>query len=56
VIMAMYFKESSGESIRPDFAPAYSVVIVICVWALFHMGILPRDFLVIAQKSVGVFM
>ncbi|MBN2437872.1 MAG: NADH-quinone oxidoreductase subunit N [Deltaproteobacteria bacterium] len=56
VIMAMYFKESSGESIRPDFSPAYSVVIVICVWALFHMGILPRDFLLIAQKSVGVFM
>jgi NADH-quinone oxidoreductase subunit N len=56
VIMAMYFKESSGESTRPDFSPAYSVVIVICIWALFHMGILPRDFLLIAQKSVGIFM
>jgi NADH-quinone oxidoreductase subunit N len=56
VIMAMYFKEATGEFTRPDFSPAYSVVIVICIWALFHMGILPRDFLLIAQKSVGIFM
>lgn len=56
VVMAMYFEESSGEFIRPDFSPAYSVVIIICLWALFHIGILPRDFLLIAQKSVGIFM
>jgi len=54
--MAMYFKDAAGESIRPDFSPAYAIVIVICVWALLHMGILPRDFLLIAQKSVGIFM
>jgi NADH-quinone oxidoreductase subunit N len=56
VIMAMYFKESTGEFRRTDFSPAYSVVIIISLWALFHMGIFPRDFLLIAQKSVGIFM
>jgi NADH-quinone oxidoreductase subunit N len=56
VIMAMYFKESSGEFRRTDFSPAYSVVIIISLWALFHMGVFPRDFLLIAQKSVGIFM
>ena len=56
VIMAMYFKDAVGEPVRPDFSPVYSIVIVICVWAMLHMGILPRDFLLIAQKSVGIFM
>ena len=56
VIMAMYFREPSGELHRPDFSPAYSIVIVISVWALFHMGLFPRDFLLIARKSVGIFM
>jgi NADH-quinone oxidoreductase subunit N len=56
VIMAMYFKESAGEFRRTDFSPAYSVVIIISLWALFHMGVFPRDFLLIAQKSVGIFM
>jgi len=36
--------------------PAYSIVIVISVWALFHMGLFPRDFLLIARKSIGIFM
>jgi NADH-quinone oxidoreductase subunit N len=56
VIMAMYFREPSGEQHRPDFSPAYSIVIVISLWALFHMGLFPRDFLLIARKSVGIFM
>jgi NADH-quinone oxidoreductase subunit N len=56
VIMAMYFKESSGEFHKTDFSPAYSLVIIISLWALFHMGVFPRDFLLIAQKSVGIFM
>ncbi|MBU3932594.1 MAG: NADH-quinone oxidoreductase subunit N [Proteobacteria bacterium] len=56
VIMAMYFREPSGELHRPDFSPAYSIVIVISVWALFHMGLFPRDFLLIARKSIGIFM
>ena len=56
VIMAMYFREPSGELQRPDFSPAYSIVIVISVWALFHMGLFPRDFLLIARKSIGIFM
>jgi NADH-quinone oxidoreductase subunit N len=56
VIMVMYFREPAGELHRPDFSPAYSIVIVISVWALFHMGLFPRDFLLIARKSVGIFM
>ncbi|MBU4120335.1 MAG: NADH-quinone oxidoreductase subunit N [Proteobacteria bacterium] len=56
VIMAMYFREPSGELHRPDFSPAYSIVIVISVWVLFHMGLFPRDFLLIARKSIGIFM
>jgi NADH-quinone oxidoreductase subunit N len=56
VVMAMYFREPVGEMERPDFSPAYSVVIIVSLWALFHMGIFPRHFLLIAQKSVGIFM
>jgi len=56
VVMAMYFREPSGELPHPDFSPAYSIVIAISVWALFHMGLFPRDFLLIARKSVGIFM
>jgi NADH-quinone oxidoreductase subunit N len=56
VIMAMYFKESTGEFRRINFSPAYSLVIIVSLWALFHMGVFPRDFLLIAQKSVGIFM
>jgi NADH-quinone oxidoreductase subunit N len=56
VIMYMYFKEPGGELDRPDFSPAYTLAIIISVWALFHMGIFPRDFLLIAEKSVGIFM
>ncbi len=56
VIMAMYFKESTREFRKTDFSPAYSLVIIISLWALFHMGVFPRDFLLIAQKSVGIFM
>jgi len=56
VIMVMYFRAPSGELHRPDFSPAYSIVIVISVWALFHMGLFPRDFLLIARKSIGIFM
>lgn len=56
VIMAMYFKETSGAVDRPDFSPAYTLVIVISLWALFHMGVFPREFLSIAQKSVGILM
>jgi NADH-quinone oxidoreductase subunit N len=56
VIMAMYFRAPSGEQRRPDFSPAYSIVIALSVWALFYMGIFPRDVLLIARKSIGIFM
>jgi hypothetical protein len=54
--MYMYFREPAGEMGWPEFSPAYTVVIANSIWALFHMGIFPRDFLLIAQKSVGIFM
>ncbi len=57
VIMYMYFREPTGEAAAPaDFSLAYTLTIAISVWALFHMGIFPRDFLLIAQKSVSIFM
>jgi NADH-quinone oxidoreductase subunit N len=56
VVMYMYFRPPTGEPYRLDVSPAYSLVIVISLWALFHMGIFPREFLLIAQKSVGSFM
>jgi len=56
VIVFMYFREAAGEPCRPDFSPAYAAVIVISLWALFHMGIFPRDFLLIAVKSVSLFL
>ncbi|PIP08194.1 MAG: NADH-quinone oxidoreductase subunit N [Syntrophobacteraceae bacterium CG23_combo_of_CG06-09_8_20_14_all_50_8] len=56
VIMHMYFREPTEELGRPEFSPAYAAVIIVCVWALLHMGIFPRDFLLIAQKSVSIFM
>ncbi|MHB8773275.1 MAG: NADH-quinone oxidoreductase subunit N [Syntrophales bacterium] len=59
VVMYMYFREAAADAEpagRPDFSPAYGVVIAVSVWALFHMGIFPRGFLLIAQRSVEIFM
>ena len=56
VIMYMYFKEPEGEPGKPDISPAYIVTIAVSLWALFHMGIFPREFLLITQKSVNIFM
>ena len=56
VIMYMYFKEPEGEIGKMDLSPAYAVVIVISIWALIHMGIFPRSFLLIARESVNIFM
>jgi NADH-quinone oxidoreductase subunit N len=56
VIVFMYFRETMGEPCRPDFSPVYAVVVGITLWALFHMGIFPRDFLLVAGKSVNLFL
>lgn len=56
VITHMYFKEPAGEPVQVAFSPAYALVIVISVWALFHIGLFPRAFLLIAQKSVSIFL
>ncbi|MBP1748616.1 MAG: nuoN [Deltaproteobacteria bacterium] len=55
VMMYMYFKEPIGESEAADRAPQYGLVMLICIWALLHMGIFPKVFVVMAQKAVGIF-
>ncbi|MFA4915197.1 MAG: NADH-quinone oxidoreductase subunit N [Syntrophales bacterium] len=56
VIMYMYFKEPEGELGNIDLSPAYIIVILISIWAIIQMGIFPREFLLIAQKSVAIFI
>ena len=55
VLMYMYFKEPERELGAIDLSPAYVVVILISIAALLYMGILPRDMLLLAQKSVSIF-
>jgi NADH-quinone oxidoreductase subunit N len=55
VIMFMYFKEPSTMAEPVDNAPQYGASMLICVWALLHIGIFPRCFLLLAQKAVGIF-
>ncbi|OPY63931.1 MAG: NADH-quinone oxidoreductase subunit N [Syntrophorhabdaceae bacterium PtaU1.Bin034] len=55
VLMYMYFKEPVKELGKVDMSAAYVVPILISVFALLYMGILPRDFLLIAQKAVAIF-
>jgi NADH-quinone oxidoreductase subunit N len=55
VLMYMYFKEPERELGTIDFSPAYVIVILVSIAALFYLGILPREVLLIAQKSVSIF-
>ncbi|HME43945.1 MAG TPA: NADH-quinone oxidoreductase subunit N [Syntrophorhabdales bacterium] len=55
VLMYMYFKEPERELGAIDLSPAYVIVILISIAALLYMGILPRDVLLLAQKSVSIF-
>jgi len=55
VMMYMYFRETIGEPGTADKAPGYGLVMLICIWALLHMGIFPKAFLLMAQKAVGIF-
>jgi NADH-quinone oxidoreductase subunit N len=55
VLMYMYFKEPERELGAVDFSPAYVIVILISIAALFYMGILPRGVLLLAQQSVSIF-
>jgi NADH-quinone oxidoreductase subunit N len=55
IIMYMYFREPAAATVEYDAQPQYSVVMLICIWALFHAGIFPRTFLLLAQKAVGIF-
>ncbi|MHB8109593.1 MAG: NADH-quinone oxidoreductase subunit N [Syntrophorhabdaceae bacterium] len=55
VMMYMYFRETIGEPGAADRAPQYGLVMLVCIWALFQMGIFPRTFIAIAQKAVSIF-
>lgn len=56
VMMYMYFKEPLRDLGTIDTGPQYSAVMLICIWAILQMGIFPRLFLLIARKSVGLFI
>jgi NADH-quinone oxidoreductase subunit N len=55
VLMYMYFKEPVKELGKVDMSPAYVLVMLVSVGALLYLGIFPRDFLLLAQKSVAIF-
>ena len=55
VLMYMYFREPEKELGSIDISPAYVLVMLVSVGALLYLGIFPRDFLLIAQKSVSIF-
>ncbi len=55
VLMYMYFKEPIKELGKVDMSPAYVLVMLVSVGALLYLGIFPRDFLLLAQKSVAIF-
>jgi NADH-quinone oxidoreductase subunit N len=55
VLMYMYFKEPERELGPIDFSPGYVIVILVSIAALFYLGILPREVLLLAQRSVGIF-
>ncbi len=54
VLMYMYFKEPMKELGGIDMSPAYVLVMLVSVVAVLWLGILPRDFLLLAQKAVSV--
>lgn len=55
IMMYMYFKEPIKELGAIDHAPQYGFVMLVCIWALFHMGIFPRMFLMLAQQATKIF-
>jgi NADH-quinone oxidoreductase subunit N len=54
VLMYMYFKEPVKELGTVDMSPAYVVVMLVSAAMVLYLGILPRDFLLLAQKAVSV--
>jgi len=55
VVMYMYFKEPVKELGGVDMSPAYVVVMLVSVGALFYLGMFPREVVLLAQKSVAIF-
>jgi NADH:ubiquinone oxidoreductase subunit 2 (subunit N) len=52
--MYMYFKEPVKDLGRIDLSPAYVVVMLVSVGAVLYLGIVPREFVLLAQKAVMV--
>jgi NADH-quinone oxidoreductase subunit N len=55
VLMYMYFRDPMKDIGRIDMAPGYILVMLISVAALIYIGIFPREFLLMAEKSVLIF-
>ena len=55
VLMYMYFKEPVKELGAVDMSPAYVVVMLVSVGALFYLGMFPRDVVMLAERSVALF-
>lgn len=55
VLMYMYFRDPMKDIGRVDMAAGYIVVMLISVAALLYIGIFPREFLLLAEKSVAIF-
>jgi len=55
IMMYMYFKEPVRDAGEISVEPQYAFVMLICIWVLFHAGIFPRAFLLVAQQAVSLF-
>jgi len=55
VMMYMYFKEPVRELGQINVGPQYGFVMLVCVFALIHMGVFPRMFLMLAGRAVRIF-
>jgi NADH-quinone oxidoreductase subunit N len=55
VLMYMYFRDPIKELGRVDMSAAYTLPVLVCVFAVIYMGIFPRDFLLIAARAVEIF-
>jgi NADH-quinone oxidoreductase subunit N len=56
IMVYMYFKESAEGQETFENEPQYAFVILVCVWAILHMGIFPRSFMTFAQQASRIFL
>jgi NADH-quinone oxidoreductase subunit N len=55
VLMYMYFKEPVKELGKIEMPVGYVLTILVSVAAVLYMGILPRAFILAAQKAIAIF-